>query len=56
MKIDFLKLGNYLRWGTSVLFTTLAILCLVGITKGNYLHITTMAGCLIMAYAVAKKW
>lgn len=56
MKIDFLKLGNYLRWGTSVLFVALAILCLVGITKGNYQHIITMAGCLIMAYALAMKW
>lgn len=56
MKIDFLKLGNYLRWGTSVLFTTLAILGSIGIMKGNYLHIITMAGFLIMAYAVAKKW
>ena len=56
MKIDFLKLGNYLRWGTSVSLIALGTLCLVGIIKGNYLLIITMAGSLIMAYAVGKKW
>lgn len=56
MKIDFLKLGNYLRLGASALFLILAVAGFIGIISGNYLHIITMTGCITMAYSVAKHW
>ena len=56
MKIDFLKLGNFLRVGTSVLFAVFAVICFIGVLKGNYLHIISIAGFLSMAYCVLKEW
>lgn len=56
MKIDYLKLANYARWGTSALFATLALGGLTGIIAGNYLHFITMIGSAVMSYAIAKHW
>ena len=56
MKIDLLKLGNFLRVGTSVLFATLALGGLTGIIAGNYLHFITMIGSTVMSYAIVKHW
>lgn len=56
MKIDFLKLGNYLRLGASALFSILAIIGFIGIVLGNYLHLITMTGSIAMAYTIAKYW
>lgn len=56
MKIDFLKLVNYTRWGACTLFVALAIAGVAGVITGNYLHIITISGSLSMAYAIAKEW
>lgn len=56
MKIDFLKLANYARWGVCTLFVALAMAGVAGIITGNYLHIITIWGSISMAYAIAKEW
>ena len=56
MKIDLLKLGNFRRVGTSVLFAVFAVICFIGVLKGNYLHIISIAGFLSMAYCLLNKW
>lgn len=56
MKIDLLKLGNYLRMGTSVLFAVFTVICFIGVLKGNYLHIISIAGFLSMAYCLLNEW
>ena len=56
MKINFLKLANYARWGGTALFGMLALAGLGGIIVGNYLHFITLIGSATMSYAIIKRW
>ena len=56
MKTDYWKLAQAVRWGFYILFGTLAILGIVAICLGHFLHIITTSGCASMAYMIAKHW
>lgn len=56
MKTDYWKLAQAVRWGFYILFGTLAILGIVAICLGHFLHIITTSGCAAMAYMIAKHW
>lgn len=56
MKFDFLELENISRVLFCAFFIALAILGIVGLIKGNYLHIITVSGFSTMAYCALKVW
>ena len=56
MKTVYWKLAQAVRWGFYILFGTLAILGIVAICLGHFLHIITTSGCAAMAYMIAKHW
>lgn len=56
MKFDFWELEDISRWLCCAFFIGLAILGFIGILKGYFLQIITVAGFIRMAYCVLKEW
>ncbi len=56
MKFNFWELEDISRWLCFAFFIALAVLGGIGIIKGYYLQIITVAGFLSIAYCVLKEW
>lgn len=56
MKIDYLKLANFVRWGCCILLAGFALLAIVAICTGRFQYIVTFSGSSVLAWIVGKHW